>query len=144
MMRFTPIVGLITILILAAFGCESTSTSASADTSAETDDIALAATGPQRYRATIDDDDEDDGDEEEDEIEVPLSEVPDNVIDAALAAVPGIELEEAEVETENGIVIYDIEGELDGVEYEIEVTEAGEVLEIETDDEDDDDDDDDD
>ena len=65
------------------------------------------------------------------EEEVPLSEVPQVVLDAAQQAVPGITLTEAELErTENGPV-YEIEGEVDGQEYEIEVTAAGEVLEVE-------------
>ncbi len=93
-------------------------------------DLAPAAATTVALR---DDDDDDDG-----EVEIPLAEVPAHVRDAALAAMPGIVLEEAERELEAGIVVYDIEGELNGVEYEIEVDENGTVLEIETDDEDDD------
>lgn len=87
-----------------------------------------------------DPEDPDDGDEDDDEEEIPLSEVPQVVKDAAMAAVPGLVLEEASRETEDGTVIYDLEGEADGKEYEIEVTEAGEVLEVEEDKDDDDDD----
>ena len=68
------------------------------------------------------------------EVEVPLSEVPDVVLAAAREARPGIELTEAELETEDGVQVYELEGELDGVEYEIEVSPSGEVLEIEAED----------
>jgi uncharacterized membrane protein YkoI len=88
-----------------------------------------------------DDDDDDDDDEEE---EIPLSNVPEAVMKAASAAVQGIVFEEAERELEDGQTVYCLEGEADGVEYEVEVTADGEVLEVETDDADDDDDDDDD
>jgi len=94
--------------------------------------------------AEDEDDDDDDGEEDEDEEEIPLSEVPQVVKDAAAAAVPGIVLEEASRETEDERVIYELEGEANGTEYEIEVTEDGEVLEVEEDEEDDDEGDDDD
>ncbi len=93
-----------------------------------------------------DTEDEADGDDEfdtdgddDDEVEIPLSEVPDLVKQAALDAIAEIVLEEAERETENGVVVYDLEGEAGGVDYEIEITEDGKVLEIEVDDDDDDD-----
>ncbi len=75
------------------------------------------------------------------EVEIPLSEVPDVVMQAALAAVPGITLKEAEMDSEDGGLTYDLEGVLDGVEYEIEVSPDGEVLEVEIEGDDDDDDD---
>jgi len=67
----------------------------------------------------------------DDEQEIPLTEVPAPVLSAAQAAVEGIVLEEAEVETEDGQTVYSIEGEANGKEYEIEVTADGKVLEIE-------------
>lgn len=85
---------------------------------------------------------EEDDEADENEEEIPLSDVPQNVKDAAIAAVPGIVLEEAERETEGDVVVYELEGEADGQEYEVEVNEAGEVLEVEKDEEDEGDDDD--
>lgn len=88
------------------------------------------------------DDDGDDGaddklgDDEEDEEEIPLSEVPDIVKEAALNAVAGLVLEEAARETEGDAIVYELEGEADGTEYEVEVSAAGKVLEVEIDDED--------
>ena len=78
------------------------------------------------------------------EKEVPLSEVPEAVLDAAQKAVEGIELEEAEVEEEDGVLVYELEGTAQGAEYEIELTADGKVLEVEREDEDEEDDDDDD
>ena len=69
----------------------------------------------------------------DDDIEIPMNEVPELVLAAALNAMPGIKLSEAEYEMENGQQVYELEGELNGVEYEIEVSSAGEVLEIEED-----------
>jgi hypothetical protein len=80
----------------------------------------------------------------EDEHEIPLSEVPAEALQAARGAVDGIVLEEAEIEAEDGQTVYVVEGEANGIEYEIEVTAGGEVLEVEREDEDDDEDDDDD
>jgi hypothetical protein len=74
----------------------------------------------------------------ENEKEVPLSEVPDAAVAAAKAAVDGIELTEAEVEKEDGQMVYDIEGTANGREYSIEVTAEGKVLEVEEEAEDDD------
>ena len=76
-----------------------------------------------------------DGDEED----VPLCEVPQVVKDAAANAVKGLVLTEAEKETENGVVIYELEGIADGVEYELEITADGTVLEVEKEDQDDED-----
>lgn len=79
--------------------------------------------------------------EDDDEVAIPLDEVPADVLASARAAVPGIELLSAEVETEDGRQVYDIEGKLDGAFLEVEVTEKGEVLEIEKEDLEDEDDD---
>jgi len=70
------------------------------------------------------------------ETEIPLDEVPDAVVRAAMEAVPGIELVSAEIEEENGETLYELEGMLDGERYEIEITPEGEVIEIETGDDD--------
>lgn len=75
--------------------------------------------------------------EDEVEQELPLSEVPQAVKDAALAAVPGLVMSEAETELQGGVRTYCIEGEVDGKEYEIEISADGKVLEIETEDDED-------
>ena len=66
--------------------------------------------------------------------EIPLSEVPDVVMQAAMAAVEGITFKEAEVEEEDGQTVYELEGKANGVEYEVEVSADGKVLEVEEDD----------
>lgn len=80
-------------------------------------------------------DDDDDGQDQE----IPLSEVPDVVREAALAAVPGLVLDEAEKEVEDGALLYSLEGTADGQRYCVEVTPTGKVLEVEPEDGDDDD-----
>jgi len=75
------------------------------------------------------------------EKEVPLSQVPEDVIAAAQKAVEGINIEEAEVEEEDGVLVYELEGTAQGKEYEIELTADGKVLEVEQEDDDDDEDD---
>ena len=72
----------------------------------------------------------------ESEESVPLSEVPAPALNAAKAAVKGIVLTEAEVEKEDGQIVYELEGKANGKEYEIEVTAEGKVLEVEEEDED--------
>lgn len=71
----------------------------------------------------------------EDENEVALSEVPAPVMTAAKGTAEGFVPEEAEVETEKGQMVYELEGiAADGKEYEIEVSADGKVLEVEEDD----------
>jgi hypothetical protein len=77
------------------------------------------------------------------EEEIALSKVPAPALKAAEAAVDGIVIEEAVVEVEDGRTLYVLEGMADGQEYEIEVTSAGKVLEVEEEEEDEDDDEDD-
>lgn len=96
--------------------------------------------GPDDDDDESDDDDDEDGDgddDDESEEEIPLSDVPDHVKDAAIKAVPGLVLEEAEREIEGDRLVYELEGEADGREYEVEVSAAGVVLEIELDEDDD-------
>jgi len=69
--------------------------------------------------------------------EIPLSQVPTEAVEAAQSAVEGITLTEAEMEEEEGITVYELEGMANGIEYEIEVTADGKVLEVEQEDEDD-------
>ncbi len=71
---------------------------------------------------------------------VAVGDIPQNIKDAAIAAAPGLVIEEAELE-ENGTV-YCIHGHIDGTPTEVEVSKDGEVLEIESGDDDEDDDDD--
>lgn len=67
--------------------------------------------------------------------EIPLSEVPENIIKMVQNALPGISLNEAEQETENGQLIYELEGKMpDGKEYEVEITESGTFIKIELED----------
>jgi Peptidase propeptide and YPEB domain len=81
------------------------------------------------------DEDDDDGDEQE----IDVDQVPAAARDAALAALPGFVIEEAEREVEDGVTLYSLEGTVGGDEYEVEVTAGGKVREIEpADDEDDD------
>ena len=82
-------------------------------------------------------------DDEGEEVEIALSEVPQAAKDAALAAVPGLVLDEAARETEDGETVYCLEGEAGGKEYELEVTADGRVLELESEDEEDEEDEDD-
>ena len=66
--------------------------------------------------------------------EIAVSQVPTAVMDAAKRAVEGLQIKEAEVEQEGGQTVYELEGKADGVEYEIEVSAAGELLEVKKDD----------
>lgn len=125
------IVLVLVALTSCAAGDESSRNSASGSMTGDgSHAVALGSTRPHD-----DDDDSDDG-ESDDEEDIPLTDVPEAVMSAAAAAVPGIVFEEAERERENGQTIYCLEGEADGVEYEVEVTVDGEVVEIETDDDD--------
>ena len=81
------------------------------------------------------------GDSEE---EIPLSNTPANVIEAANSALPGGEITEVEIEVEDGETIYEVEKVVDGEEYEIEVTADGVVKEVEKEGEEEDDEEDDD
>lgn len=69
------------------------------------------------------------GDEEK---EVSAKGVPAKVIKAAKKAVPGIEITEAESATLDGTVVYEVEGKLNGKDYELEIDAEGNVLEMES------------
>ncbi len=81
---------------------------------------------------------EDHNEVDDDEVAIAVDQLPAAVRAAALAAVPGLVIEEAARETQNGITIYDVEGEAHGKEFELEITDAGKVLEVEEDTDDDD------
>jgi hypothetical protein len=83
---------------------------------------------------SLDDDDDEgveaeEGDGEEQEQDVSLADVPQAAKDAAIAAVPGLSLSEAEKE---GADAYCLHGHAGGVFYEVEVTSAGKVIDIES------------
>ncbi len=81
--------------------------------------------------------------EDEHEEKVALRDLPKQVLQTARNAVSGFVAKEAEKETKNGQVIYEIEGEANGVKYEISVSADGKLIKVEQEDADDDDDDDD-
>jgi len=72
---------------------------------------------------------------------IALADVPAHVKQAALNAVPGLVLTEAEREIEKGVTIYSLTGTVNGQRHEVEVTADGQVKEIESQADDDDDDD---
>ncbi len=73
--------------------------------------------------------------DKDNEIEIPLSEVPTNIVNIVQNTLPGISLTEAEKEVNKDVVIYELEGKLlNGKEYEIEITESGTILKIELED----------
>lgn len=69
------------------------------------------------------------------ETDIPLSEVPVNVINIVQSTLPGISLTEAEKEVDDNTVTYELEGNLiNGKKYEINITESGTIIKIELDD----------
>ena len=69
------------------------------------------------------------------EVEVPLSEIPANIITIVQNTLPGISLTEAEKETKENTFIYELEGKLiNGKEYEIKIAEDGTIIKIELED----------
>lgn len=87
----------------------------------------------QAVLAAQDMEDEDEGEDDagEQEREVPLDSVPQGVLDAATTAVPGLTIEKAFTEMENGRLLYEIVGTVDGVRHEVEVDADGNVVEVE-------------
>ena len=68
--------------------------------------------------------------EQEYEVDIPVSAVPDKVLSAVNKELPGIEITEAEIES-NTELRYELEGKLDGKEYEIEINPDGIIIEVE-------------
>jgi uncharacterized membrane protein YkoI len=64
------------------------------------------------------------------EQDISLSAVPPQALATAKDAVEGIEFQEASVETKKGQKIYELTGTANGQEYDVEVTAAGELIEI--------------
>jgi len=75
----------------------------------------------------------DEGDGEE---RISLDDVPANIKQVAVDRVPGIVLDAAARETENGTLVYELTGTANGERYQIEVTAAGQIAEVEHGDED--------
>lgn len=64
--------------------------------------------------------------------EVAFEDVPENVLDAAIDAAPGVTFDRVSIEVENGVSIYEFEAkDHNGFHIEIDVTEDGELEEIE-------------
>ena len=69
------------------------------------------------------------------EIDIPLSEVPADIINIVQNTLPGISLTDAEKEIKDGITVYELEGKLiNGEEYEIKINDAGTIIKIELED----------
>ena len=67
--------------------------------------------------------------------QVPVDEVPRAVMGAVEKTLPGITIEKASRQIKDKTMVYKLEGELaSGEEYEIEITEAGTVIEVELED----------
>jgi len=84
------------------------------------------------------DEEEAEGEEEEEVVDVPLSKVPREVLSVVRHAVKGIQLKEAERRYEDGLVVYELDGEAWGRKLEIEVAMRMMVVEVESDDQEDD------
>ena len=68
------------------------------------------------------------------ETEIPLSQVPAHILRAAESALPGVELVEAETMNVDSGLIYELEGMKDNQEYEIQISEKGQLIEVKLDD----------
>ncbi|MEM0909496.1 MAG: PepSY domain-containing protein [Pseudomonadota bacterium] len=67
----------------------------------------------------------------EDEVDVAIENVPPEILDAVRAELPDLVIESAEIETEDGEQIYEIEGTIDGEGVEVDIAMDGDILEIE-------------
>ena len=77
--------------------------------------------------------------EEDKEVKVAVSDLPKAVLATVNAEAPGEVIEEIEMVEEDGKVVYEIEVEIDGKEFELEIAADGTLLEKLADDEDDED-----
>jgi len=65
------------------------------------------------------------------EVDIPLSDVPSNIITIVQNTLPGIVLSEAEQETKDDAIVYELEGKLiNGKEYEIKIAADGTIIKI--------------
>lgn len=68
----------------------------------------------------------------EDEVEISMDDVPELVLDTAIRTAPGVTFDRVSVEDENGVAVYEFEAEdHQGRHIEIDVTENGDLEEIE-------------
>ena len=73
--------------------------------------------------------------DQDNDIEIPISEVPANIITIVQNTLPGINLSEAEKEIKEDTVIYELEGELiNGKKYEIKISKDGTIIKVELED----------
>lgn len=73
--------------------------------------------------------------EKDTESDIPLTEVPANIITIVQNTLPGISLTEAEKEVEGETTVYELEGKLiSGEKYEIKITETGTIIKVELED----------
>ena len=59
---------------------------------------------------------------------ISIGQVPTNVVDAVETQLPGIKLVSAELRSDDGERIYELEGTRDGEQWQIEVSADGEIL----------------
>ena len=78
-------------------------------------------------------DQEDEGDEDE-EVPVSIADIPEKVVKALQKALPGSEIEEAELETEDGQRVYELTVSHENKTFEVEITPQGKVVKIEQED----------
>lgn len=73
--------------------------------------------------------------DESEESDIPLTQVPANIITVVQNTLPGISLTEAEKKVKKETVIYELEGKLiNGKKYEIEIAEDATIIKIELED----------
>ena len=92
-------------------------------------ELEFSATGQLLETESADDDGDDDGDSEE---TIALKDLPTAVQTALSNAIPGVKVDEVTREVENGHVYYEVEYETNGAEHSIELTEAGDLVETES------------
>ena len=64
--------------------------------------------------------------------DIAIEDVPENILDTAIRTAPGVTFDRVSIEVENGVSIYEFEAkDHDGRHIEIDVTEDGELEEIE-------------
>jgi uncharacterized membrane protein YkoI len=73
--------------------------------------------------------------DEDKETDIPLTEVPTNIVNIVQNTLPGISLTAAEKEIKDDGTIYELEGKMiNGNEYEIKIDGSGTIIKIELDD----------
>ena len=65
------------------------------------------------------------------ETDIPLTEVPTNIVNIVQNTLPGISLTDAEKELKGDVTIYELEGKMiNGDEYEIKINDSGTIIKI--------------